>query len=115
MHERHQGDYELAPHRRFALALGASEEQVANVRNPAAHALYTERQRAVLRFAERFAADPSERDRLEESGIENYLNSRERVELAMNLALYLGMAHFTGVLDVPDESTSFLQTMKAPK
>jgi alkylhydroperoxidase family enzyme len=102
--ERHQGHYELAPHQKFAILLGATEEQVLNVRNPARRDLYSERQQAILRFAERFAADPSERDSLPDDRIEDYLDNRQRIELGVNLAVYMGLAHFTSLFDVPPES-----------
>ncbi len=102
--ERHQSDYELSAHRPFALALGATEEQVMNIRNPDKRGLYSDRQRAILRFAERLAADPSERDSLESDAIEDYLDNRERIELGMTLGIYMGMAHFTALFNVPMES-----------
>lgn len=103
--ERHQGDYELDPHRRFAQVLGASEAQVMNVRTPERDDLYTERQQVVLRFAARFAADPGgERDTLPEGEIEAYLSDRERVELGITLGIYLGLSRFTALFDVPAEN-----------
>jgi alkylhydroperoxidase family enzyme len=102
--ERHHGLYELAPHRRLGVRAGLTEAQLANACNPDASAeLYTERQRAILRFAERFAADPAERDALPDDNIEMYLDNRQRIELALTLALYVGLAHFTGVLAVPHD------------
>lgn len=101
--ERHCGDYELKKHRPYGRTLGLTADQVANVCNPNGAEYYSDRQREILRFAERFAADPREVDTLPADNIENYLNNRERIELAMTLALYMGVAHFTSVLDVPDD------------
>jgi len=97
----HGGEYEAAYHRVYSQTFGLSEEQVMNVTRSEEVTCYDGRQRAVLRFAERFAAAPAERDRLPDSGIEQYYDDRERLELALTLTLYLGLAHFTGVIEVP--------------
>jgi alkylhydroperoxidase family enzyme len=102
--ERHEGVYELVAHRRLAARAGLSEAQITNVRRPDAADVYSDRQRAILRFAEHFAADPRERDALPASGIESHLDNRQRIELGLTLALYLGLSHFTGVLDVPHDA-----------
>ena len=106
--ERHQGHYELPPHRRFAITLGLTEEQVLNVRNPDARHLFSPRQQAILDFTERFGADPDDRPNMPRDRIEDFLNSRERVELGLSLALYMGMSHFTSVFDIPiQKATDF--------
>ena len=111
--QRHEGDYELAAHRQIALGLGLSAAQVENVCRASEHQdLYTTRQHAVLRFAERFAASPASRDALAADRIEDFLNNRERVELALTLALYLGLSRFTGLLDVPPEDAASLDHMR---
>jgi hypothetical protein len=50
-----------------------------------------------------FAANPSERGDFHDNGIETILENRERIELGLTLAMYIGMAHFTAVFDVPDD------------
>lgn len=109
--QRHGGDYEFTKHRASSIAAGLlTEQQVERIADPEA-SIYSERQRAVLRFARRFAADPAERGDLPADHIEKYLDDRQRVELGMTLAWYLGLAHFTGALDIPDEGDAVL---KAP-
>ena len=100
--ERHQGDYEAAYHRSFALTFDVTQKQVDNVLRPDS-ACYDDRQRAVLRFAARFAAEPDERVALPDDNIETYYDDRERLELALTLTLYLGLARFTNIVDVPDD------------
>jgi alkylhydroperoxidase family enzyme len=114
--ERHNGHYELVPHRQFAIMLGATEAQVANVCNSGdPSAPFTDRQRAILRFAEKVAADPDRIGELEEDGVEAYLNNQERVELALNVAIYIGLAHLTGALDIPKEDAAMMAAMaKSP-
>jgi alkylhydroperoxidase family enzyme len=101
--ERHEGGYELVPHRRFAVVLGASEAQVLNVGKPDRSDLFSERQQAVLRFAARFAADPAERDALPSDNLEAFLVNRERIELGMTLGIYMGLSHFTALFAVPED------------
>lgn len=100
--ERHRGDYEAAYHRSFALTFDVTQEQVDNVSRPESDC-YNDRQRAVLRFAARFAADPDEWDVLPDDRIEDHYDDRERLELALTLTLYLGLARFTNIIDVPDD------------
>ena len=101
--ERHNGEYELAPHRRLASVYGASPEQVKNVRNRNVQGVYSDRQRAILHFAEHVAADPAERDTLSPHDIEAFLDNRQRIELGMTLAFYMALSHFTAVFHVPAE------------
>ncbi|KQX23259.1 MULTISPECIES: carboxymuconolactone decarboxylase family protein [unclassified Sphingomonas] len=102
--ERHQGDYELDKHRMIARAAGVSEAKIAHVRAPDAQpSLFSDRERAILTFAEQFAADPGERPAHVETAIEAHLDNRQRIELGLTLALYLGLAHFTALLDVPED------------
>lgn len=104
--ERHHGDYELEPHRRFAKVLGATDEQIANVGHPERGDLFDGRQRAVLHFARLLAADPSERADLTTGDFEAHFDNRQRIELGLTLAIYMGLAHFTALFDVPEEDFS---------
>lgn len=118
--ERHDGEYELAPHRRMAAICGASEDQIAGVSHPERGDLFSPRQQAVLRFAAHMGADPAERDALPEHEIEVWLTNRQRIELGFTLALYMGLAHLTGVFDVPLDNfgasnRSGLARMMTPK
>lgn len=102
--ERHHGDYELGKHRRIAQAAGVSEAKIAHVRSPDAQpGLFSARERAILAFAEHFAADPGDRPASADDAIEHHLGNRQRIELGLTLALYLGLAHFTALLDVPED------------
>ena len=101
---RHRGDYEFAGHSRYALSVGATEEQIANLCSPENDHVYNDRQRAIVRFARRFAADPVERSSLADDNIEAYLDNRQRIELGVILAIYMGMAHFWALFDIPVDS-----------
>jgi alkylhydroperoxidase family enzyme len=118
--ERHEGTYELAPHRRMAAICGATEEQIAQVSRPDRDDLFSSRQQAVLRFAAHMGADPAERGDLPDHGVETWLTNRQRIELGFTLALYMGLAHLTGVFDVPLDdfgaaNRSGLTRMMTPK
>lgn len=107
--ERHGGDYELPPHRRLATTLGLTDDQIANVRADGSDALFSDRQNSIRRFAERFGADPADRDALPADDLAAHLNSQEIVELALSLMLYMGMSHFTSVIEIPrgEDPTKF--------
>lgn len=102
--ECHHGDYELSKHRRLASAAGVSDAKIAHVRSPDAEpGLFSARERAILAFAEHFAADPAARPDAVDDAIEAWLDNRQRIELGLTLALYMGLAHFTALLDVPED------------
>lgn len=99
--ERHGGHYELTHHRHMASVAGLSAAQIAGagaLGEPAD--LYDDRQRAILRFAEHFAAGAGIEPEAAKD-IAQYLGDRQRVELAMTLALYTGLCYFTNMLEVP--------------
>jgi alkylhydroperoxidase family enzyme len=102
--QRHKCDYELASHGGYIKSRGITEEQFANLGNPAKDHLFTERQREILRFARRFAADPAEIDSLPDHNIEAHLNNRQRIELGMILAVYMGISHFWTMFDIPPDA-----------
>ncbi len=101
--ERHQGEYELGHHRHMALSLGLSKEQVTMVRDPDACSEYSDRQRAILLFAENFAANPEDQGSFTDTNITQFLDNRQVIELALTKALYIGLAHFTRAIDVPED------------
>lgn len=102
--ERHEGDYELDKHRAIARAAGVDDAKIAHVRSPDAKpGLFSDRERAILAFAEHFAADPADRPADVDDAIEHHLDNRQRIELGLTLALYLGLAHFTALLGVPED------------
>lgn len=99
--ERCDGRYEIVHHRRMGRAAGLSEAELDHVGDPGEpHAIYNDRQRAILDFADRFAAGAGIDPRAAEA-LSAHLDSRGRVELALTLAFYLGLAHFTNSIDVP--------------
>jgi 4-carboxymuconolactone decarboxylase len=101
--EIHGGDYELSHHRPMGKAAGLSDAQIAGAAAKDAPAdLYSERERVILLFADCFAAGKGiEAEALDK--IEPHLDNRQRVELAMTLALYTGLAYFTNMLEVPQD------------
>jgi alkylhydroperoxidase family enzyme len=101
----HGGDYEIVPHGVLARKLGASEDQLTYVTDPDRPGIYSPRQRAILRFAQRFAAMPGNRAQYEDDNIREYLDNRQLIELAFTLSSYVGGAHLTSVLDVPAEKS----------
>jgi len=104
--ERHDGQYELEPHRRFAKVLGATDEQIAHVSAPEQATCFSERERAILQFARHIAADPAERSSYDYRQIEAHLDNRQRIELGLTLSVYMGLAHFTALFAVPEEDFS---------
>jgi alkylhydroperoxidase family enzyme len=100
---RHNGTYEIHHHSNMAAENGLSDKQIAAALAKGEPAdLFNERQRAVLRFAERFAAGEGV-EAAESAEILKHLDNRQLVELGMVLTLYTGLAYFTAMLDVPGD------------
>jgi 4-carboxymuconolactone decarboxylase len=101
--ERNGGTYEVAHHRRMGAAAGLTEAQMdATAGEGAPAALFDERQQAVLAFADHFAANQGVSADVAEQLV-RHLDPRQRVELGLTLALYLGLAHLTNMLAVPGD------------
>lgn len=97
---RHQGDYEISHHRRMGLAAGLSEDAVAAACLDRGEEDLSPRQQLLLRFADRFAEGGGVGAETAEA-LREALGNRGVVELSLTLALYVGLAHLTGALDVP--------------
>ena len=98
--ELHHGHYEIAHHRKMAIAAGATEEQADNT---ASHELFDPPCRAAIVYAEAFAAG---RGVPASDQLCAQFDNQQRIELSLTLALYLGLGHLTSSLDVPpDRST----------
>lgn len=98
---RCDGHYEIVHHRRMGAAAGLSEAELAHVSDAGApHAVYSERQRAILGFADALAAGKGVTEAASDA-LCAQMDSRQRVELALTLSFYLGLAHFTNSIDVP--------------
>ena len=99
--ELHHGHYEIGHHTKMAIAAGASEAQAKGATAAQLDPeLYDDAQRAVLRYAEAFAIGTGVPPHVA-LALEQHLDNRQRVELTMTLALYVGLAHLTCSLDVP--------------
>lgn len=99
----HGDDYEIKPHRMLARMAGLSEPEIENVADPESP-VYNDRQRAILRFAKLLATSPSERWSRPDPHIQDYLDNRGLIELALNVSCYIGFARLTDVLDIPREA-----------
>ncbi len=99
----HGDDYEIMPHRILAKQYGVTDEMLDKVSDPESP-VFSERQRAVLRFAKLLATDRDQRSTCKDPRIEDYLDNRQRIELALNVSCYIGFSRLTDVLDVPREA-----------
>ncbi len=97
---RHKGDYEIAHHRSMGLAAGLSEAAVAAACLEGGEDGLAPRQILLLRFADRFA-EGNGVDAETADALRGALGNRGVIELSLTLALYVGLAHLTGALDVP--------------
>jgi alkylhydroperoxidase family enzyme len=97
---RHKGDYEIVHHRKMGLAAGLSEMAVAAACLDAGEDDLSPRQMLLLRFADRFA-EGNGVDAETAASLRDALGNRGVIELSLTLALYVGLAHLTGALDVP--------------
>lgn len=99
---RHDGHYEIGHHRRIGAAAGLGENELDVACSDAATDSLSPRRKAVVDYADLFArggtVDPSVSDALLET-----LDNRSVIELSLTLALYVGLAHLTGALDVPTD------------
>ena len=100
--EKSAGHYELALHRPIALRAGLTQLQVDALARHATDlaGVFDERQKAILYFADAFAAGEAIAPALA-TLIERYFDDRLVVELAATMALYVGLAHLTAALELP--------------
>lgn len=99
---RHKGDYEIVHHRKMGLAAGLSEAAVEAACLEGGEDGLSERQLLLLRFADRFA-EGNGVDAETGAALRDALGNRGVIELSLTLALYVGLAHLTGTLDVPSD------------
>lgn len=96
----HHGGYEIAHHRRIGAAAGLTEREMDLACSNASPDELGGRKAAVVAFGDSFARGegmPVERIQ----ALVETLDNRTRIELALTLALYVGLAHFTAAMDVP--------------
>lgn len=103
-----RGDYELHHHRRMALQAGVSEQAIEAVKeaivieDTVPDGVFGERQVALLRYADQLTAGNGI-DADVEAGLRKHYDNRQIVELSLTMAFYLGIAHFTNALEVPQD------------
>jgi hypothetical protein len=80
--------------------LNAAQVNALSAEDCTATDLFDDREKLVLHFADVFAAGEEASPELAAS-IPRYFDDRLVVELALTMAMYLGLAHLTGVIDLP--------------
>jgi alkylhydroperoxidase family enzyme len=83
-----RGDYQFGQHRRLAISCGITEEQIESLPKWRASKLFSDRQRAVLAFADAMAS-PDGVDDATFDAMKAYYSNQEIVELTMNAAYYV--------------------------
>ena len=99
------GDYEFAAHTGMALSCGLTEEQINSLENWQTSNLYTDRQRAILAYADGLAS-PDSVDEETFNNIQNFFNAREIVELTITANFYTAAARNTNALHVQKDPDS---------
>ncbi|NNE36709.1 MAG: carboxymuconolactone decarboxylase family protein [Gammaproteobacteria bacterium] len=102
------GEYEFAAHTGMALSCGLTEEQINSLENWQSSDLYTDRQRAILAYADGLAS-PDSVDEETFNKLQNFFNGREIVELTITANFYTAAARNTNALRVlrdPDSGQS---------
>jgi alkylhydroperoxidase family enzyme len=87
----------------MGLAAGLSEEQLNGLGAWRDNALFTERQRALLAYAEAMLS-PDGVDDQAYRGVSRFFGEREIVELTLNAAFYTAVAQFTRTLRVEHDA-----------
>lgn len=82
-----RGDYQFGQHRRLAISCGITVEQIESLANWRMSNLFSDRQRAVLAFADGMASAEGVDDATFDA-MKAYFSPREIVELTMNAATY---------------------------
>jgi alkylhydroperoxidase family enzyme len=83
-----RGDYQFGQHRRLAISCGVTEEQIESLPKWRESKLFSDRQRAVLAFADAMASPDGVDDATFDAMRAHYSN-QEIVELTMNAAYYV--------------------------
>lgn len=95
-----RGDYEFGAHSSMAMSCGLTAEQVAAVKTwPAQQALFDERQRAVLGYADGMAS-PASVDEAAFAALAKYFSPQEIVELTITASYYVNAVLVTRALGV---------------
>jgi uncharacterized peroxidase-related enzyme len=99
------GDYQLGEHRPIAVSCGMSPAQVDGVANWRESALFNERQRAILAYADGMVSTAGVDDTTF-AAMRRFFTPREIVELTMTAAFYSGSSQITRALGVPPETAA---------
>ena len=82
-----RGDYQFGQHRRLAISCGITEEQIESLPRWRESKLFSDRQRAVLAFADGMAS-PDGVDDATFDAMKAFYSTQEIIELTMNAAYY---------------------------
>jgi 4-carboxymuconolactone decarboxylase len=97
-----RGDYQFGQHRRLAISCGITEEQIASLPKWRESKLFSDRQRAVLAFADAMLS-PDGVDDATFDAMKAYYSHQEIVELTMNAAYYVASSHISRTLRITAE------------
>jgi alkylhydroperoxidase family enzyme len=97
-----RGDYQFGQHRRLAISCGITEEQIASLPKWRESKLFSDRQRAVLAFADGMAS-PDGVDDATFDAMRAYYSNQEIVELTMNAAYYVASSYISRTLRITAE------------
>jgi alkylhydroperoxidase family enzyme len=97
-----RGDYQFGQHRRLAISCGITEEQIASLPKWRESKLFSDRQRAVLAFADAMVS-PDGVDDATFDAMKAYYSNQEIVELTMNAAYYAASSYISRTLRITAE------------
>jgi 4-carboxymuconolactone decarboxylase len=95
-------EYEFTAHRPMAISCGVTEAQIDNMNEWSKSDDYTERQRAILAFADAMASKEGMNDATFDA-MKPYFSSKEIVELTMTGAFYTMASMVTDTLDIESD------------
>ena len=94
-----RGDYQFGQHRRLAISCGITEEQIESLPRWRDSKLFSDRQRAVLAFADAMAS-PEGVDGATFDAMKAFYSNKEIVELTMNAAYYGASSQISRTLGI---------------
>src|SRR5262245_59173891 len=97
-----RGDYQFGQHRRLAISCGITEEQIASLPKWRDSKLFSDRQRAVLAFADAMVSADGVDDATFDA-MKAYYSNQEIVELTMNAAYYAASSYISRTLRITAE------------
>jgi alkylhydroperoxidase family enzyme len=97
-----QGHYQFGQHRRLAISCGITTEQIDTLPQWRGSKLFSERQRAVLAFADAMASPDGVDDKTFDA-MKAFFSSKEIVELTMNAAYYGASSQISRTLRITAE------------